>query len=323
MLRNVTIVFVALVIAVGALAQSSRPQFDTFELASIKPVPVSRGGGIGGGVNPLFVCGGGPDRPQLDPGRFAVSRVTVYKLITMAYGMGNCIIVLGSGRIIGGPDWITSDKFAVEATIPQGSATYTVQQLSNGDAPQLQNMIRRLLAERFKLALHRETRILPTYNLTVAKGGPKLRSSQNGGCMNIDTSNGPASFPRPGTRTCGTRVLGTRGPNLTVDTTRLTLEEFAKALSLDLDRPVIDKTALTGLFDIHLEFARDVATSGVLPEGAVIVMGGPVMTSGSGPVEPAPSVFNALQEQLGLKLESAKGPVEVLVIDSVQHPSEN
>ena len=142
--------------------------------------------------------------------------------------------------------------------------------------------------------------------------------------MNIDTSNGPASFPRPGTRTCGTRVLGTRGPNLTVDTTRLTLEEFAKALSLDLDRRVIDKTALTGLFDIHLEFARDdVATSGVLPDGAVVVMGGPVLTRGSGPIEPAPSVFNAIQEQLGLKLESAKAPVEVLVIDSVSKPSEN
>ena len=184
-------------------------------------------------------------------------------------------------------------------------------------------MIRSLLAERFNLTLHQETRILPIYNLTVGKGGNKLHPSQDGSCVNIDTTNGPATFPALGTRTCGARLLGARGPDLTVDTTHLSLGDFAKTLTVDLDRTVIDKTGLTGLFDIHLEFARDVATSGVLADGGAIVMGGPVLIRESGPVEPAPSIFYAIQEQLGLKLESAKGPVEVLVIDSVSKPTEN
>lgn len=304
--------------AKGMAQQGSTDGQDAFELVSIRPTnPVRAGGGRGGVAGAPPVCGG---TPQIDPGRFAMGSVSVYNLITIAYGMGQCRLVSNAGRIVGGPEWIMSDQFAVEATIPQGSVTYTVQQLRNGNAPQLQSMIKMLLAQRFKLAVHQETRDLPVYALTVSRGGPKLTASQEGGCRYNDGTTPPV----PGTRTCGTRVLGSIGPNLTIDITRMGVGELAAALSLELDRQVIDSTRLSGLYDIHLEFARDAAAPGSLPPGAVLVSGGPVLSNRvTGPVDAAPSIFSAIQEQLGLRLEAGKGPAQLLVIDSVSKPSEN
>jgi uncharacterized protein (TIGR03435 family) len=88
----------------------------SFEVASVRAVSPARGGG-GRGSGPITVCGG---NPQIDPSRFAVSSVTFYNLITMAYGMGPCLLVSASSRIVGGPEWIMSDQFAVEARIPRG-----------------------------------------------------------------------------------------------------------------------------------------------------------------------------------------------------------
>jgi uncharacterized protein (TIGR03435 family) len=108
-------------------------------------------------------------------------------------------------------------------------------------------------------------------------------------------------------------MISFRGPSL--DAERTTLSEFSKLLNLALDRPVIDKTGLAGRFDIHLEFAADQATPGL--HG--LVPDSPAATS-----DPSgPTIFTAIQEQLGLKLESTKGPVELLVIDHIERPSEN
>jgi uncharacterized protein (TIGR03435 family) len=175
-------------------------------------------------------------------------------------------------------------------------------------------MLQALLESRFNLKIHRENRDIPVYELTVAKGGPKLRpppvppsNSENhvgglwpmseGDCKRLDA--------------CGTaRAADGQGEKpVFVEYHGLTLDQFAAALVRVLDRPVLDKTGIAGIFHVHVEFAPDEATLGIRP-----VPGN----------EPAgPSIFTAFQEQLGLKLEPAKRPGEFLVIDRVERPTEN
>jgi uncharacterized protein (TIGR03435 family) len=131
-------------------------------------------------------------------------------------------------------------------------------------------MLQTLLAERFKLAMHSETRELPVYALVVGKSGPKIQEVTEG----------------IGTMTTGRGRLNCRLP----------IAAFARYLSPTLGRTVLDRTGLTGAFEIKLEWAPDDESSG-------------------------PSIFAAVQEQLGLKLESAKGPVEILVIEHAEKPA--
>jgi uncharacterized protein (TIGR03435 family) len=164
------------------------------------------------------------------------------------------------------------------------------------------------------LKIHREVKEGPVYNLVVAKSGPKLQQSQEGSCMVLD----PVHFPRPAPgqkpmTMCDIR-MAVNGPNRTLtatgakisvpDMTGVAVPPFTYYLSQILNRAVIDKTGLTGMFDFRLEFAPDDATPGIAASaGASDSLG--------------PSIFAALQEQLGLKLERGKGPVELLVIDRV------
>jgi len=161
-------------------------------------------------------------------------------------------------------------------------------------------MLQSLLEDRFQLKIRREIREVPVYVLTVAKSGPKLKSSQEGSCPT----------PNPAGGSCPGSVWAERkGTSVVVDQ-QDTPDGFSRMLSQRLGRPVIDKTGIKGMFDFHLEFAPDETTGGTAPPD--------VATDPSGP-----SIFTAVQEQLGLKLESAKGPGEVLVIDRVERPSEN
>jgi uncharacterized protein (TIGR03435 family) len=179
-----------------------------------------------------------------------------------------------------------------------------------------------LLEERFKLKLHRETREGPVYELVVAKGGPKLKPFEEGSCVPFDATKqtpGRPPVPPPGERFCDSSRTrgGPLGLSEVISAQGVSLQWVAYALSAD--RPVVDKTGLTGLFDVHLEFEPDRATfPPPAPPGAP-----PIDTSDQPPGSIGPSIFTAIQEQLGLKLESAKGPREVLVIDSVERPSEN
>jgi uncharacterized protein (TIGR03435 family) len=159
-------------------------------------------------------------------------------------------------------------------------------------------MLQSLLADRFGLALHRESREMPVYFLTAAKGGLKLASAE-GSCVKPDPNMPPAGRKLP---FCGSVRSGPAG----MDAWKINIKTLASNLSGALGRSVIDKTIFQGTFDVHLEFARDQV--GTHP---------PETDSG------APSLFTAVQEQLGLKLESGKAPVEVLVIDHVEKPSEN
>jgi uncharacterized protein (TIGR03435 family) len=176
-------------------------------------------------------------------------------------------------------------------------------------------MLQGLLEDRFKLKIHRETRELPVYALTIAKSGPRLRASKEGSCTPVDLSHLTAQ-EQPAPLFCGGTSFTRNGDTRNVDGFGLSMATFAGttlSARLDLDRPVIDKTGLDGMFDIHLEFAADAPTSGPAGAGPGVV---PTVDSG-------PSLFTALQEQLGLKLSPERGPVDVLVVDRIERPSGN
>jgi len=175
-------------------------------------------------------------------------------------------------------------------------------------------MLQALLEDRFKLRIRRENREVPVYALTLAKGGPKLPAFQEGSCTPVDFPRVPQPRPEDG---CMVLIRQGTGSTLALQAPGTSLDGFTKLLYLAVDRPVIDKTGIQGLFDFHLEFAQQEATPAFRPGGEPLPR----------PAEPAdepaaPSIFTAIQ-QLGLKLEPAKGPREFLVVDRVERPTGN
>jgi uncharacterized protein (TIGR03435 family) len=229
---------ILLVASFALLAQSPGP---TFEVAAIHP---SR-----------------PGTPQAlhyaESGGLSAAGFTLNDLIRMGWRVRDF-------QIIGGPAWVNSKGFDVEA---KGDHSATDAQLGQ--------MVQSLLADRFKLALHRETRQLPVYALVVAKNGPKI-------------SEGTAA--RPGM---------TGGPGQ-LDAQKISMLILTQTLGRQLDHPVLDRTGLPGRYDFKLEWSPDESNPAA-----------------------GPSIFTAVQEQLGLKLETQTGPVEILVIDHAEKPSEN
>ena len=243
--------------------------------------------------------------PMLQPGgRVIATNLALRDLIRAAYG-------LEDNQLVNVPAWGDGDRFDLEA---RGPADLTP---ARGQA-----MLRELLADRFKLVTHPETRQLPIYRLVMARRdrapGPRLRPS-GPECAPITPPPGVPTPPPPpppmggggvpltvadGTpRRCGTMMF----PGAT-STRSVTMAAFANLLSLGVGRPVVDETGLPGAFDIDLTYSPDL--------GAAASQTAP-------PVNAAPSLFTALEEQLGLKLESARGPVNVVVIDRVERPAEN
>jgi uncharacterized protein (TIGR03435 family) len=171
-------------------------------------------------------------------------------------------------------------------------------------------MLQRLLEQRFQLKIHLETRDLPGYTLTVARSGHKLRTLQEGSCTPLD-----GRPYQPGQKPlCGVGIYKKGSANMVWAAPGMTLDEFSRCLSNLLDRPVRDKTEITGRFNLNLEFARDESISGFNSDPALAA-------APSDP--PGPSLFTALQQQLSLKLEPASGTREFLVIDHIERPSEN
>jgi uncharacterized protein (TIGR03435 family) len=281
---------------------ASKPKF---EVASIRPGCGGRGKGAQGQQK------GGAAIPASSPGRLSVCGPLAENmggLIQQAYfrfANGRRNPPWGVLPVEGGPPWVHSDSYAISAR-------------ADGDASlemMYGPMLQALLEDRFQLKIHRETRDVPVYALTVAKGGVKLKAFKEGSCVPIDFAKVPYVPPDLSQRNCNDMIRLAPAPNLTVEAQGASLEVITFLLGLTLDRPVIDKTGLTGLFDLHLEFARDQSTSVNLPPGV-------------NPAEPfdpagAPSIFTAVQQELGLKLDPMKGPREVLVIDHVERPSEN
>ena len=181
----------------------------------------------------------------------------------------------------------------IEAPAWTASATFdVVANIPPGATREQVNvMLQNLLADRFQLKVHRSTRELPVFALVVARNGPKLKVS-------VDDPNAPR-------RGRGTLWSGGRKK---FEFDRQTMAGFARMLESDVDRPVIDMTGLDGTYDIRLEFAS----------------GPPIAFEPGSPDPQAPELFTALTEQLGLRLESRRGPVDVLVVDSaLRQPTEN
>ncbi len=225
-----------------------------FEVATIKPAAPSPDGHT---------------HINYPPGdRFSAINITLLAVMSWAYQ-------LPQRQILDAPPWFSNTRFDLQAKI---DADTTPAGTSSGqDQARKQRMVQSLLASRCNLKLHGETRVLPAYDLDIAKGGAKLQPS---------TANG--------------KSVGLGSTHLNVQ--GLTLPLIAEQLSAISGRIVVDKTGLTGRYDFNLQWA---------PEDAPL-------TEGS-----APSLFTAIQEQLGLKLESAKEPVSVLVIDGIDQPSAN
>lgn len=172
-------------------------------------------------------------------------------------------------------------------------------------------MLQVLLKDRFKLKVHRQTREVPVFALTVAKTGPKLKPFQKGTCMPVDYAQDPPPRAPGQPPFCQTRIRSKATNVRILDIPAATLAAFSQILGNVLGRPVVDRTGINGEFDFHLEFAIGQSTPGFAPDAA------------PGDATGGTSIFTAITEQLGLKLTSSKGPGQVLIIDRVERPSEN
>jgi uncharacterized protein (TIGR03435 family) len=276
-----------------AVVISQAQTIPKFDLAAIKPCEDTSTGRRGKGGTGNW-----------SPGRLTVNCQTVMSLIQRAYvnfAYGRLHIWPPLLAIEGGPAWINSASYQIEAK-SEGSEG---KGMMNGP------MLQTLLEDRFRLKVHRETREMPVYALTVAKGGPKLQPFREGSCVVLDLEK-PPSVPEPGQPEpsfCGMSEVTSKGYKLY----RTTLAEFATEFSDRLERPVIDKTGIAGVFDIELDLtAADLHLA----------------NSGSSDLAPGDDypVFDAVRNalrRLGLNLESTNGPGEFLVIDSVERPSAN
>jgi uncharacterized protein (TIGR03435 family) len=299
----------------AALAQTAENS-PAFEVASVKPAAPITGNFIRVGMR------GGPG--SSDPGQITYTNVTVKNVLMNAYGV--------KGFQISGPGWLDSERYDIVAKLPRGATK-----------AEFMAMLQNLLAERFKLTLHREKKDLPMYALVVGKNGPKLKESVDDPAPK---EGGPADGPAAtmGKLTMGRdgfpvlpAAAGGRGAmamtmmngNARMTANGQTMAGLAEMLSNQLDLPVVDMTGLTGKYDYTLYFAPEgmagMRLPGGLPPPPPPGEAGGGMPAASAPdAQSNPNLFTALQEQLGLKLEQRKGPVELLVIDHLERaPIEN
>jgi uncharacterized protein (TIGR03435 family) len=221
-------------------------------------------------------------------GRLNATNVPLRNLIIWAY-------MVRDFQISGEPSWVDSARFDV-ATTSEANPRYDVLQ------PTLETMFQGVLVDRFKLISHRETKELPVYSLVVAKNGPKVHPVDEEG-PEVPPADNPCRFLRP---TKFGQVTGKKAPMFIL----------ALLLSSMTGRTVVNKTDLKGSYDYTLDWTKYLQPP-LAPPGADVPPGA------FDPMSVEPAISTALEEQLGLKLESTKGPVEILVIDHVERPSEN
>jgi uncharacterized protein (TIGR03435 family) len=201
------------------------------------------------------------------PGRIRAQSITLNRCIREAYA-------IGPHQLVGGPGWLDSDRWEIEARAGQRVDDDAVLML----------MLRKLLADRFSLALHRETRSLPAYLLEIDRKGPKMQKADPG-----DSD---------------TELHGGRGGPTTLEAKKTDMDALAEILGGRMDRKVVNRTGLQGTFNFSLHWMADIMRN--RDDGADDV-----------------SIFTAVGEQLGLRLRTARAPVEVFVIDHVERPAAN
>lgn len=279
---------------------SAAPVFE-YEVASIKPSNPNAVGGF------MTIPGGGTLSDT-----YTAKNLPLMGIIREAYG-----IPMGAedGRIVGAPGWLNSERYDIEAKM-DSSVVAALQKLSPDDRRAAhRQMLQALLADRLKLVIHRETKEVQVYSLVVARGGSKLQESKP---IVADQNAPPAPAPgrggRGGRGGPGLGMMGRGGP---LTGQQVPIAMLATVLTTILNRPVMDKTGLTGNYDFTLTWTPD-DSQAQGPPGAP--NGQPPLPA---PDPNGPSIFTAIQDQLGLKLESGKGPVEIIVIDHVERPSGN
>lgn len=305
----------AAVLACAAPAQDAVP-LPEFDVASVKPATPPQTG---------VTYYGGCRTP--DPVRFECANTPFRALVMRAYGVDNYRVT--------GPAWIDSERFDVSAKVPEGATR-----------EQTNLMLRRLLESRFGLAVHMETRDLQMFALTVGKNGSKLKewkegdtvppppgnmaaSPADGGTLGVLTQQtsatvrqgAPSASEAPRTPPSVVRTTMSNGV-MGLEATRMTISGLARTLENQLGHHVVDETGLTGFYNVNLRFS----TEGTAGANRIVISGGG--SRGAPPAdfapEPAPSIFTAVQDQLGLKLEPKKVPTEVVVVDqAAKVPSAN
>ena len=242
----------SLILSAGAAAQAVTPL--AFEVASVKPSkPGTRGTQL-----------------STDPGRLTVRNMALIGLVRFAYHVNDF-------QVAGAPAWFRTERYDIIAKAEDAASDEKIKL-----------MLQTLLAERFKLALHRETREGTTYALVVAKGGPKMKAATEDEHAGLEQSSGGSLTAR-----------------------RVTMSAWANDLQRLTGRPVADETGLTGMYDFSLTWSPDAFQPMNEKQAAA-----PVDATG-------PTIYTALQEQLGLKLESRKGAIETLVIDHAEKATGN
>ncbi len=265
---------IAVVVCLDEAQSAPSNPAPAFEVASIKPAPPPTDGR-------LMV------RMNNDEGRINFSNVSLMNVITTAYKVKE--------HQVTGPAWLNSERFDITAKIPEGAG--------KDDLPA---MLQALLAERFKLKLHTESKVMETYALVVAKGGAKLKPVETPGRLMMR--------------------MGPKGRHLSGVAT---MPVLADQLSRAMDRPVVNMTELKGNFDIDLEFSGEnmpTLMHGMAGPGP----GGPAPGAAGGDARmrdegaDAPSIFTALQNTMGLKLDPKKAPGDVLIVDNIEKvPTDN
>lgn len=281
--RNRSVLLVTLWLIAAATWGVQAQSAPAFEVATIKPSTPNNPG----------------HSMMMSEDKFETESQTVLRMIVFAYGLN-----MGSNeQVSGGPGWVGSMPFDVVAKEDLETVARLKKLSPDEQADQVRLMVRELLADRFKLKIHHELKELPVYTLTVTKSGVKMTP------MTPDVSDPNAAGSGKKPRGSGIQMNG-KGHLQGMNATAAVLATVLGHQSEIGGRMVLDKTGLTGNYDFKLIWTPDAGMSGAGE-------GGPA-SEGSGV-----SLFTAVQEQLGLKLEATKGSVDTIVIDSVAMPSEN
>lgn len=287
----VTVFCLCGLMTLSATAQPAAPSRQKFEVASIKR--------CGNDESP---SGGAPT-----PGRLDLACVTTANLIRLAYlifptGEANAPVSpsIFQIAIVGGPSWLDADRYRIDAKAGQ---PVNVEMMKGP-------MMQTLLEDRFKLKLHREAKSNTVYELTVAKDGAKLKPAREGGCVLFDRNHPPIQTAgQPGPILCGSLRANPGGG---VDILGVTMPDLCRQLSAYVDREILDKTGVKGILDVHLDVnLADLVSSGAAPDSLS------PSSAGDG------SAIASALKKLGLQMRSGKSTGEILVIDSVERPSEN
>lgn len=322
-MSRITVIAAAVLIAAG-MAAGQTSAAPAFEVATIKAAPP---------ISPALIAQGKVHvGMKVDGARVDIGFASIAELIRTAYEV--------KLYQVSGPDWLMTERFDIMAKMPDGA---------NKD--QVPAMLKALLADRFKLTVHKESRDDPVYSLVVGKNGPKMKdalpdpaapaastdpaaSAPKGG-MSVETNDGTIHMTRnPDGR--GATITNPKGgtANVTMsgdglmhmEFSKMSMPDFADTLSRYVDRPVVDDTGLKGKYQVALDVSIQDMMRIARSAGINLPGGGPAgaVTAGDGASDPgSSSVFSAVQA-LGLKLEPKKEPVETIVVDHVEKtPTEN